>query len=127
MSKLRVLRRNIVAAAVAVLAGVACSGAPADAVITGVVTRGPMCPVVQEGQSCPDMPTSGTVRLVDTSGDEAARTEADDEGRFELAVPAGTYRLEADVEEAMSCSPIDLSIAANQSLEVDITCDTGIR
>ena len=104
------------------------SAPPADATVRGVVLRGPLCPVEQEGQPCPDAPTAATVRVLDaTSRDEVAVAEAGADGQFEVAVPGGAYVLEATADGAMSCAPLDVTVAATGTAEVVVSCDTGIR
>ena len=101
---------------------VACGGGSASsAVIEGVVLAGPQCPVVQQDEPCPDEPIPAEV----TAGRYSVRAGAD--GRFTLEVAPGTYEVTATSEHAMSCDPQHVSLAADGTTSITISCDTGVR
>ena len=114
----------------------ACAGAadPADrgdSGITGVVLLGPQCPVVQEGTPCPDLPTEAQVQVTTADGsDVVALARTDARGRFRIAVDPGTYLAQPipiDREGIVFGKPVNVTVAAGQYVEVNLSLDTGIR
>jgi hypothetical protein len=105
---------------------------PADAPaggVRGIVTAGPQCPVVVAGSPCPDRPWQGTVRISATQGDVVREVETDDRGRFEIALGAGSYVVEAvtDPERMSTGSPQTVTVVDGAWAEVTVLVDTGIR
>jgi hypothetical protein len=100
---------------------VSCGGSPASATIEGVVLAGPQCPVVVEGEPCPDEPIPAVV----IAGRYSA--QAGEGGRFTLRVEPGTYEVTATSERAMSCEPQRVAVEADRTATITISCDTGIR
>lgn len=120
--------------AIAVLFLAACGGsgggAQADSGINGLVTIGPICPVLREGMPCPDEPFAATVLIVDEAGDEVARIDSGANGRFRIELAPGSYTL-----VPQSPSPGAPPFAQERSVEVraaaftqvTIEYDSGIR
>jgi len=109
-------------AVLAIIAAASCGGSTdASAVIEGVVLAGPQCPVMQQGQPCPDEPIPAEV----SAGRYSARAGAD--GGFSLEVAPGTYEVTATSERAMSCDPQRVTVAPQATTTITISCDTGIR
>ena len=61
--------------------------------IEGLVTIGPMCPVVTLASPCPDRTYAAAVAVRDGSGREVARFQTGDDGRFRVEFPPGVYTL----------------------------------
>src|SRR5699024_9518695 len=82
---------------VAVLLLPACQQSASGFAIRGVVTAGPVCPVVTDppDPSCEDRPVAGAELLIrDESGAEVARVRSEEDGSFSASVPAaGRYSL----------------------------------
>jgi len=100
----------------------------ASARIQGRVLAGPQCPVETEGSPCPYVPWAGAVRATAEDG-TAYEDETDDQGRYELALPPGTYEVVA-VTEAGALPmgvPQTVPVAEGQPLDLDLEVDTGIR
>lgn len=77
----------------------ACAGitlTPTDSGLEGQVFIGPMCPVVQVGQECPDQPYQATLTVLTTYGKEVVRFRTDPEGRFQVPLASGDYILRPD-------------------------------
>ncbi len=100
--------------------------------IAGVMLAGPQCPVTgpDTGSECDDQPYSGTVVVQTEDGTaEVTRFTAEDDGTFQLALAAGTYRL------VPLPGPNGFPIADEQTVDVStgeftqiqILFDTGIR
>ena len=67
--------------------------ASADSGVKGQVFIGPICPVVQEGQECPDQPYQATITVNDPDGRMVAQVQTDAEGRFKIPLEPGEYIL----------------------------------
>lgn len=97
--------------------------------LRGVVRVGPQCPVVEEGQSCPDQAAPGatvTVRRADAPDSEPVATAtADEHGAYQVALPPGEYAVTADA--GMLCKPRTVRVPEGTSVEFDLACDSGIR
>jgi hypothetical protein len=112
---------------------VACAGAgvtPTDSGIEGLVTIGPICPVLREDTPCPDEPFQATIVVEDRDGDEVTRVDSDESGRFRVNLAPGRYNL-----VPQSPNPVSLPFASEQEVEVraghfaqiTIAYDSGIR
>lgn len=109
----------------------ACSAQPTDSVENGVegqVFVGPMCPVVQIGQECPDQPYQAVLTVNSPEGERIVQIQTDEEGRFRIPLEPGDYILHPESEDV-------LPFAAEQSFTVEegkftrltVTYDSGIR
>jgi hypothetical protein len=106
---------------------------PADSGVSGMVTAGPICPVVTDppDPSCADRPVEGAVLVVTTlTGVEVDRTTSDAKGRFALSLAPGTYRLEPQPVEGLmgTAAPVEFTVEPGApALDLAIGYDTGIR
>ena len=59
-----------------------CSAEPASTTngVEGQVFIGPVCPVVQEGQECPDQPYQATLVVNNSNGREIVKVQTDAQG-----------------------------------------------
>jgi hypothetical protein len=104
------------------------SPTPRGSGIEGQVLLGPMCPVVQQGQACPDQPYQATLTVKNLNGLQIAQFQTDEEGRFQIPLVPGEYTLHPE-------SPNGIPFAGDQSLLVEtgrytritIHYDSGIR
>jgi len=104
------------------------SPTPRGSGIEGQVLLGPMCPVVQQGQECPDQPYQATVTVTDRNGSQITQFQTDDQGRFQVSLVPGDYILHPE-------SPNGLPFAGDQSFVVEtgkytqltVHYDSGIR
>ena len=99
--------------------------------LAGVVTRGPTCPVQTKTTPCPPEPASGTRVLVLTpTGEQIGAPVTDNEGKYRVALPPGTYRIElgrlAGIEFTKDV-PTTVIILEGRETRLDISIDTGIR
>jgi hypothetical protein len=111
----------------------ACSTAPTPDGTSGVfgrVTLGPVCPVVQVGESCPDQPYQATLSILAASGDKVARIVTDADGNFRISLVPGDYILQPETPENQPL-PIaqeqQFTVTAGQFTELLVTYDSGIR
>lgn len=104
------------------------SPTPRGSGVEGQVFVGPMCPVEQAGQPCPDQPYQTTLAVIDRSGTYITQIQTDAQGRFQASLVPGEYILHPE-------SPNGLPFAADQSFTVEsgrytqitIHYDSGIR
>jgi hypothetical protein len=122
--------KRIVAAAAVTLA--ACGGAgvgdDTGSGIRGRARAGPQCPVEVAGSPCPDLPWQGTVVATsEASGDEFT-VATDAEGRFELPLEPGTYRVTIASETPPPfAKPQTVVVESGTFTEIVVSVDTGIR
>lgn len=123
------------AASLAVLAllvsGCTRGGPPAPrGTVEGTALMGPTCPVEREPpeSGCEDQPYAGELEAVPAgSGHATARFSSGDDGRFEVPLPPGDYTLRSPTAMPPTCSSPPFTVAAGQTVHVDVSCDTGIR
>lgn len=123
----------------AIVAGaLACSsvagGNGGTGVLMGAVSIGPICPVEQEGVPCPVPPETyaGVQVLVQsaTTGRVLERVPLDDTGRYQVALPSGTYRIGLDHELGIDRGNPQtrvVAIATGETAVENFEIDTGIR
>ena len=101
--------------------------------IDGLVTLGPLCPVVREDQPCPDRPFEADLvirSLALPARPEVTRVRSDAAGRFALDLPAGRYLIEPQLfggRQLPSASPLEVMVIEGRRLAVLIEYDSGIR
>ncbi|MGZ6347296.1 MAG: hypothetical protein ACXWNC_06990 [Anaerolineales bacterium] len=112
----------------------ACSGflvpAPTDSGINGLVTIGPMCPVMQVGNPCPDKPFQATLSVLTADGQhEVTQFETDPNGYFQVDLVPGKYILHP--ESPKSGMPhgrdIPFTVEAHLFTRLEVAYDSGIR
>jgi hypothetical protein len=104
------------------------SPTPRGSGIEGQVLLGPMCPVVQQGQECPDQPYQATLTVKSLDGMQITQFQTDEQGRFQVPLVPGQYILHPE-------SPNGLPFAGDQSFVVEtgkytqitVNYDSGIR
>lgn len=101
---------------------------PRGSGIEGQVLLGPMCPIVPQGQECPDQPYQATLTVQSLSGVQIAQFQTDEEGHFHVPLVPGEYILHPE-------SPSGLPFAGDQAFivetgrytQITIHFDSGIR
>ena len=95
--------------------------------LTVTAHAGPTCPVERPDQPCADAPVRGTV-TVSAAGTTVASGATDEAGRYRFdAAEPGSYRVTVDTGAMLPrCEPVDVTVA-DRNVDVDISCDTGIR
>jgi hypothetical protein len=101
---------------------------PRGSGIEGQVLIGPLCPVVQPGQECPDGPYQATLTVVSLNGVVIAQVQSDAEGHFKAPLVPGEYVLHPE-------SPDGIAFAGDQRFAVEtgrytrltVHYDSGIR
>lgn len=109
---------------------------PARSGVRGRVTLGPACPVEGGGQDCRRTPYPTTVDVARGNGgskqapqepEPVASVRTDGEGRFEVALEPGGYRLTARPRDAATARPIFVTVDAGLLTDVIVEVDSGIR
>ncbi len=114
-----------------VFAGV--TGPPYNSGVRGTVLLGPICPVMREppDPNCADKPYATTVQVIAIGSPKSspfATVETDKEGRYKVMLPPGEYGLQAIGGAPFpSCGTQNITIEPDVILEIDLSCDTGIR
>ena len=101
---------------------------PPNSGVEGQVLIGPVCPVVQAGQECPDQPYQATLTVNSLTGERIAQVRTDDKGRFRIPLATGDYVLHPESSNAMS-------FAGEQTIHIEdgiftnlvVHYDSGIR
>ncbi len=97
--------------------------------VSGYVHAGPTCPVVRfpPDPACEDLPVPGAVLVVEGAA-EVKQLEANDEGRFEVGLPNGSYLLVPRPHDGLlGTAPPQEFVVEGEPVELDVAYDTGIR
>ena len=95
-----------------------------------MVLIGPQCPVMREGEDCPDKPYEARIEVYDPSlGRTVAATTSDGQGRFRVVVPPGTYTLVPQPEPGgiARAGEQTVTVTAGAFSQVTVVYDSGIR
>jgi hypothetical protein len=99
-----------------------------DSGIEGIVTVGPMCPVMQANVPCPDQPYQATLTVLTTSGKKIAKFQTDEKGYFRFNLASGDYVLHPESPNAMpSAADIPFTVDEHKFTSLEISYDSGIR
>jgi len=101
---------------------------PRGSGVEGQVLIGPTCPVVQQGQPCPDQPYPAALTVRSSNGLQIAQVQTDAQGHFRIPLVPGEYILHPE-------SPNGIPFAGDQSFVVEtglythltVNYDSGIR
>lgn len=107
----------------------ACLPPPTDSGAEGQVTIGPMCPVVQVGNPCPDQPYQATLAiLTGTTRHKVIQFQTDQNGFFRVALAPGEYILQPESPGGMPhASEAAFTVQAHRFTRLDVVYDSGIR
>ena len=110
---------------------VACSTTtptPVDSGIEGQVFIGPICPVVQVGQECPDQPYQAVLTVNNLKGERIVQVQTDKDGRFKIPLVPGEYILHPESPNTMPyASEQTFTVEAGKFTQVTVNYDSGIR
>ena len=99
-----------------------------DSGVQGQVMMGSTCPIVQNGQSCPDQPYPATLTVNTPGGERIARVHADANGFFKVKLGTGTYTLHPESPNGMPyAADQTFTVQAGRFTQVNIHYDSGIR
>ena len=101
---------------------------PRGSGIEGQVLIGPMCPVVQDGQECPDQPYQATLTVNSPNGVQIVQFQTDDRGRFNVPLVPGEYILHPESPNGIpSAGQQSFIVQTGQYTQLTINYDSGIR
>src|SRR5512134_1289506 len=96
--------------------------------IEGQVFIGPMCPVVQVGQECPDQPYQAVLTVNSPGGERIVQTQTDEEGRFRIPLQPGEYILHPESPNALPFArEQNVNVEEGKFTQVIVNYDSGIR
>ena len=107
-----------------------CSAQPAsaDSGIEGNVLIGPNCPVVQQGQDCPDKPYQAALTINNPDGRMVAQVKTDEMGHFKIPLDPGEYILHPETPNMIPfASEQTFTVNSGKFTKVTVTYDSGIR
>lgn len=115
---------------VLILALAACSPqpTPTDSGVEGHVLIGPVCPVVQIGQECPDQLYQAVLTVLSRDGREIVRVQTDEAGGFKIPLEPGEYVLRPESPDVMpSAGEQPFTVESGRYTQLTILYDSGIR
>ncbi|MCH7698238.1 MAG: hypothetical protein IH865_04810 [Chloroflexi bacterium] len=105
-------------------------GPPHESGVRGLVTIGPICPVMQEDVPCPDLPFSAKIVIENDVGTEVASVVSGDDGLFQIELDPGSYVL-VPASPNPGAPPFAeeqaVRVLEDEFAEVLIQYDSGIR
>jgi hypothetical protein len=102
--------------------------APANSGVEGQVLIGPMCPVVQAGQPCPDQPYQATLTVNSRDGTRLTQVQADSQGHFRIQLKPGDYVLHPESRNTLPFAAEQaLHVEAGRFTRLTVSYDSGIR
>ena len=104
------------------------SPTPRGSGIEGQVLLGPMCPVVQQGQECPDQPYQATLTVNSLNGVQIAQFQSDAQGRFSVPLVPGEYILHPESTNMLPfASEQTFIVEEGKFTQIIVNYDSGIR
>lgn len=96
--------------------------------VEGTVFLGPLCPVIQQGQPCPDRPYQATLTINDAHGKKVTQVQTDEQGRFTVYLAPGNYILHPESPNVMPhAEEQSFTVEAGMFTEITVNYDSGIR
>ena len=104
------------------------SPTPRGSGIEGQVLLGPMCPVVQQGQDCPDQPYQATLTIFSRNGVQVTQIQSDAQGRFQVSLVPGEYILHPESLNGLPfASDQSFVVETGRYTQITVHYDSGIR
>jgi hypothetical protein len=101
---------------------------PTESGIEGQVVIGPICPVAQEGQECPDQPYQALLTVTSSKGERIVQVQTDENGMFKIPLAPGEYVLHPESPNRLPfASEQSVVVEAGRFTQVSVTYDSGIR
>jgi len=119
-----------------VFAALALAGCDADLLLStdaaqgidGDVLLGPMCPVMTEGNPCPDQPYATAIVIRDARGKVVTNISSGTDGHFAVGLEPGDYRLSPQVGNPWPrAEEMEVAVERGKWTVVTVHYDTGIR
>ncbi len=101
---------------------------PTDSGVEGQVLIGPMCPVVQAGQECPDQPYQATLTVNSPTGERIVQVQTGEDGTFRIPLRPGEYILHPESPNAMPFAQEQpFTVEEGRFTQMTVSYDSGIR
>ena len=101
---------------------------PANSGVEGQVFIGPNCPVVQQGQACPDQTYQATLTVNSPNGKKITQVQTDESGRFQIPLAPGQYILHPESPNVMPFAAEQaFTVEASMFTQIIVNYDSGIR
>ena len=101
---------------------------PTDSGAEGYVFIGPMCPVVQVGQECPDRPYQADLTVTTPGGKRVVQIHTDENGYFKTPLAPGEYILHPESPNVMPyAGEQPFTVESGKFTEITVNYDSGIR
>ena len=103
---------------------------PTDSGITGKALVGPMCPVIREGEECPDQPYQATITVNSLEGRKIVQFQTDENGNFHISLAPGEYILHPETPQGKPFPFADeqrFTVLPGEFTRIMVLYDSGIR
>ena len=101
---------------------------PRGSGIVGQVTIGPVCPVLQQGQECPDQPYQATLTVSGLSGVVIAQVKSDAQGHFRIPLVPGEYILQPESLDGVAfAGDQSFVVETGRYTQLNVNYDSGLR
>ncbi len=106
---------------------------PYDSGVSGQVLLGPICPVESypPDPNCAAKGYETTIQVIAVGSPKSSpftTAKTDKDGRFKITLPPGDYTLQPIGAKVFpSCSSVNITVKPATILQVNLSCDTGIR
>lgn len=110
--------------------GMLATPTPTDSGITGKALIGPICPVVIEGQDCPDRPYQATITVNSLEGRKIVQFQTDEEGNFTVPLAPGEYILHPETPPDKPLPRAEeqrFTVKLGEYTRLNVLYDSGIR
>jgi hypothetical protein len=99
--------------------------------IRGLITIGPVCPVIRLGEEekCADKPYQTVLDIKDIAGNVVGRVTSGADGRFSIDLPPGDYVISQSEPHPIlqRLGSTEVGVEAGSFTEVNLAIDSGIR
>jgi hypothetical protein len=101
---------------------------PRGSGLEGQVSIGPVCPVIQQGQECPDQPYQATLTVISPSGVVIAQVKSDAQGHFRVPLVPGEYVLHPESLDGVAfAGDQSFVVETGRYTQLTVNYDSGIR
>ena len=124
------MKRKLIGVCLALVLAACASRAPTptDSGIEGKVLIGPVCPVVQIGQDCPDQPYQATLTVNNPDGEKIVQFQTDEQGYFKIPLAPGDYVLHPESPNTLPFADEQpFTVEAGKYTQIILNYDSGIR
>jgi len=103
---------------------------PTDSGIAGKVLLGPICPVLIEGQDCPDQPYQAALTVNSREGRKIVQFQTDENGNFNIPLAPGEYILHPETPHGVPypfAEDQPFTVLPGEFTRLVVLYDSGIR